>query len=242
MRVFLCNLKKNISKLEPKFVLEDFESNRGKVYSFINPYVYNKMRKKKNREIISRVDGFFVDGILLVKLLRLVKVNVKRNSFDNTTVGSLVFRFCEKYDKSVFFIGAKEDEISVSVKNITERYTDLRLSGYRSGYFCQNEKKEIIQKIVDSNSDIVVVGMGAVLQENFLIDLKSEGFRGIGFSCGGFLRQSAKGYEYFPDYIDRLHLRWIYRMFKEKGIMKRNLKTYPVFLWNFFNDLIRSND
>lgn len=34
--------------------------------------------------------------------------------------------------------------------------------------------------------------MGILAQENFLLKVKQAGFEGIGFTCGGFIHQTAK--------------------------------------------------
>lgn len=41
-------------------------------------------------------------------------------------------------------------------------------------------------QINELNPDLVVVGMGAPLQEKFLVDLVGLGWRGRGYTCGVF--------------------------------------------------------
>ena len=44
---------------------------------------------------------------------------------------------------------------------------------------------------------------------------------GIGFTCGGFLHQTAQRMNYYPDWINKYNLRAFYRLYKEKGLFKR---------------------
>ena len=237
-KIFLKLKNKIKGQKELSLIFNDIYFNKGNCYSFINPFSYNLIRLKKYNYILSSLDGFFIDGVFLVYMLKLVGIHVRRYSFDNTSVGALVFDFCEKNNKTIFFIGSKENEIKKSILNIKEKYPELQVLGYNNGYFDNVKKNEIISNILKLKPDFVIVGMGAIFQENFLIDLKKSGFKGIGFSCGGFLHQSANNFNYFPVIINKLHLRWFFRMVKEKGIFKRNLITYPKFFFNFIKDML----
>ncbi|CAM1348060.1 WecB/TagA/CpsF family glycosyltransferase [Tenacibaculum insulae] len=229
-------IKKLIVK-DPDTFFKELEFLNGGIYSFLNPYSYNVLRGNIKFDI-NKLDGLFVDGILLVLMLKFINIKTKRYSFDNTSAANLVFKFSELKNKKVFLIGSKSKEIKKSSENFLKVYPKLNIVGYRNGYFTPNEKGIIIENILKLSPDIVVVGMGTPMQESFLIDLKEKGFQGIGFSCGGFLHQSSKKVNYFPKIINKLHLRFLYRMFKEKEIFYRNLRTYPVFLYNFLFDIL----
>lgn len=74
----------------------------------------------------------------------------------------------------------------------------------------------------------MLVGLGAGLQERFVLDALRGGFSGVAFTCGGFIRQEADaGERYYPDAINRLHLRAFYRMYREPHTIKRYLLDYP---------------
>ena len=49
--------------------------------------------------------------------------------------------------------------------------------------------------------DIIVCGMGSIVQENFLLQLVKVGWRGVGFTCGGYLDQLNGGINYYPKLI-----------------------------------------
>ena len=90
--------------------------------------------------------------------------------------------------------------------------------------------------ITQVNPDFLIVGMGALMQERFLLKVRNAGFQGIGFTCGGFIHQTANNeIEYYPLWIDRMNLRFVYRMYKEKHTRKRYVQAallFPArFLW-----------
>jgi len=94
--------------------------------------------------------------------------------------------------------------------------------------------------VLEYNPDIVIAGMGGVKQEKFLLDLVARGWRGVGFTCGGYLDQLAKRYHYYPRWVDRYNLRFAYRLWQEPSrLWRRYLLEYPLFLTWLGHDLLR---
>jgi exopolysaccharide biosynthesis WecB/TagA/CpsF family protein len=95
-----------------------------------------------------------------------------------------------------------------------------------------------LENIKELNPDIVVCGMGTPLQEQFLVDLQDTGWNGIGYTCGGFLHQTAGDIQYYPKWVDKYNLRWVYRIYDEPVLFKRYFGDYPKFFWYFMIDYI----
>ena len=107
-------------------------------------------------------------------------------------------------------------------------FPGIDLAG-RSGYFESDEAcSETLRSLAGSSFDFVVIGMGAVMQENAASALVESGYAGRVYTCGGFIHQTAmSGGEYYPDWVDRYNLRFAYRMFKEPATVRRYLIDYP---------------
>ena len=83
------------------------------------------------------------------------------------------------------------------------------------------------------------IGMGILMQEKFLLKVKDMRFQGVGFTCGGFIHQTAKNeIDYYPAWADRLNLRFIYRMYKEPHTRKRYLQAALLFPARFIFERI----
>ncbi len=117
-----------------------------------------------------------------------------------------------------------------------ERWHKLNIIGYRNGHFhSEEEKDEEAKHIVNVNPDFLIVGMGILMQEQFLLKVKDTGFQGIGFTCGGFIHQTAKNeIDYYPAWVDRMNLRFLYRMYREPHIRKRYCKQHSSSLHDLF--------
>ncbi|MDE6028555.1 MAG: WecB/TagA/CpsF family glycosyltransferase, partial [Muribaculaceae bacterium] len=107
-------------------------------------------------------------------------------------------------------------------KQIRSAYPEMKIAGFRNGYFSsKEERQEEIRHIIELNPDFTIVGMGITLQENFALDLRKAGYKGIVFTCGGFLHQTVENINYYPAWINKYNLRAFYRLYKEKGLFKR---------------------
>ena len=236
MRVNIKPIIEKIEKTESRYVENKIFSERGKIYSFLNPYGYHILRKQM--ELYLAMDGLFVDGILMCILTRLLYgIKIKRRSFDSTSVAKDFFNRANVTGETIYLVGAAQNEIESTVKQINISYPKINIVGYRNGFFSNEEdRKECFNSILKKNPDFVIVGMGAVLQERFVLDLKQEGYKGICFTCGGYLRQAANGVNYYPNWINRFHLRAFYRLYKEKGLFGRLKDVFIGFPILFLHD------
>lgn len=196
------------------------------IYSFLNLASITSAFDS-NEKILSQIQ-FYCDGGLLSKLISILTTEkIRRVSFDFTSIADEIFKYCESNDKTIYFVGAEQKEVTKFVSKIMTNYPSLKIAGYHNGYF--KNSTALADKINDLNVDFVVAGLGAGRQETFLFELLERKFKGIGFSCGGFIRQFAesKSETYYPYIINKLKLRGFYRMYKEPHTIKRYFLDYP---------------
>lgn len=204
----------------------DMLKKKAVIYSFLNPASLKIFFNKHHSCDIT----YFCDGFILAKLIGLLTgKEIQRVSFDYTSIASQVFNYAVDENKKIALIASNEKEVSSFVKKIKLQYPLISVVYFRDGYFQSDAEKSIaIKEIIKLQTDILIVGMGAGNQELFLQKAKAEGFQGVSFSCGGFVRQEAYSKtEYYPAWIDKLNLRSFYRMYREPHTIKRYLLDYP---------------
>lgn len=216
--------------------LDNLFMDKGKIYTFLNPVSYLMALDRK--DLFGQFDGIFADGSILVAAIRLLYgITVKRRSFDMTSMAPELFRFAENNGKMLYIVASKQEQVEKAVEIFKERYPKLKFMGCRNGYFVSEQEMDAEAKhITQVNPDFLIVGMGALMQERFLLKVRNAGFQGVGFTCGGFIHQTANNeIEYYPLWIDRMNLRFVYRMYKEKHTRKRYVQAtllFPArFLW-----------
>ncbi|AWM92683.1 glycosyltransferase [Pseudomonas sp. 31-12] len=173
--------------------------------------------------------AYFCDGMLMSTFMsRVTGRTIGRVSFDFTSIADAVLSSAEQQGKRVYFVGARQAELDLFVGKIKRLYPRLAIAGYHNGYFDAPQARCIQADICRSEADILIVGLGAGLQEQFEQDALRAGFRGVAFTCGGFIRQEAMATRpYYPAVINHLHMRAFYRMYREPHTIKRYLIDYP---------------
>ena len=230
--------------IEKKIIQMQFEADntfvlRAAIYTFLNPVSYLDALHQK--DIFTRFDGIFADGSLLVVAIRLLYgKKVKRRSFDMTSIAPQLFEYAIENNKSIYIVASKQEQVERAVEIFKELYPNLNIIGYRNGYFNNEEEQhEEAQKIVALQPDFLIVGMGVIMQEKFLLKVKDAGYKGVGFTCGGFIHQTAANQiDYYPQWVDKMNLRFLYRFIKEKHTRKRYLKAAFVFPIVFLKERI----
>lgn len=233
------------SVLVDKIIKTDSWSNehlmetRGKVYTFLNPVSY--INALKNKELFAQFDGIFADGSILVSAIRLLYGHsVTRRSFDMTSLAPVLLEYAEEKHKSVYIVASKQEQVEKTIEIFKDRYPELIVAGYRNGYFSSDDElQREAEHITKIAPDFLIVGMGALIQEHFLLKVKNAGYGGIGFTCGGFIHQTAKDeIEYYPEWANRMNLRFVYRMYKEPHTRKRYLQAAVLFPAKFIFERI----
>ena len=162
-----------------------------------------------------------------------------------TSVAPELLEYAQKSGKTIYIVASKQEQVEKAVAVFRNRYADLKIIGYRNGYFnSEAEQEKEAEHIVELNPDFLIVGMGAIIQERFLLKVKKAGFNGIGFTCGGFIHQTSKDMiDYYPVWVDKYNVRFLYRIYKEPHTRKRYLKAGLLFPLAFIkrNNTIMSN-
>ena len=235
MKSLLVN---KILSTEKYSVNQIFES-KGKVYTFLNPVSY--LTALDNKELFGQMDGIFADGGLLVKAIKMLYAKVvTRRSFDMTSMAPELFAYALEHDKTIYIVASKQEQVEKAVEIFQERYPEVNFAGYRNGYFSSEEEMDKEAKhITELNPDFLIVGMGALMQEKFLLKAKNAGYQGVGFTCGGFIHQTFRNeIDYYPAWVDKTNLRFVYRMWKEPHTRKRYVMAGLLFPVRFIAEKI----
>ncbi len=204
------------------------EFTEARVVTFLNPYTFLKIFESSIN--LNKFDKICIDGMALKIFLGMVyrDSKIQRLSFDFTSVANLVFEKAAAETEHGFILGSDQNSNDEFLTKTTAMFPGIKIDG-RSGYFDNSEElSNFLGSLAKSKYDFVVIGMGAVKQEEAAIALVDFGFDGRIYTCGGFIHQTAiGGGEYYPSWVDKCNLRFAYRMFKEPSTIRRYLIDYP---------------
>ncbi|MCX7641043.1 MAG: WecB/TagA/CpsF family glycosyltransferase [Elusimicrobiales bacterium] len=216
----------------------DLLNKRPTYITYLNPVNYKLYRE--DPQILNSVSNIHIDTLFMCKVLYLIcRKKIERLSFDMNMLAYDLLDFCSKNKKTIFFIGGKKEEIEIFVKKIKNKFPDLNIKGYVDGYKDDYTIKNIWEKV--GKSDFLIVGLGNVRQERFVAEIAKDKEYVFCMTCGAFITQTAisSDLNYYPNWIYKLNLRWLYRILREKNIFFRIIKYYPRTLFYIIYDYFR---
>lgn len=219
-----------------KFISKINYDEKGKIISYLNVYNYSILRK--NKKVLETIDYFTFDGFLFQYICYFFTGKLyKRLAPDFGSYASQLFEHMNFNCESVYIIGSKTSELHKFVKIIEENYINVRIVGIQDGYFDTNGEKQIINDVIKLDPNKIILGMGTPKQELLSLKLRNLCRGSLIFNCGAFISQTAnKGANYYPVYINKFNLRWVYRIFNEKKMLKRYFLEYPRGVFYIFKD------
>jgi N-acetylglucosaminyldiphosphoundecaprenol N-acetyl-beta-D-mannosaminyltransferase len=197
--------------------------------TFVNPSSIKLARHNPSfAQALNRFDAVLPDGVGVSRAIeKLQKREACRISFDSTSAALPIFELGSDLDLGVALVGGGEGVAARAASQLQRHFPKLRIVAAMSGYGDLEAKRE---HLLRANPGIVVCGMGSIAQEDFLISLADQGWRGCGFTCGGYLDQLDGGLQYYPGWVDSLNIRFAYRIFREPHrLWRRYLVDYREF-------------
>ena len=200
-----------------------------KLVTCLNAFYMVKL-KQEDFHWYNDFDFIASDGMGPIKLNKICgHAKSVRLSFDLSTMAGPVFRDMMEHGESLFVLGAKPGEVERSVETIKKNFEGRKIAGFHHGYI-KDCKNEVINEIIKSEAKVCIIGMGAPMQDEMAVLLKRAGFIGSIYTCGGFIHQTQETMVSFPEWTNKLGLRWLYRIFTQSGMLKRLIETYPKFV------------
>jgi exopolysaccharide biosynthesis WecB/TagA/CpsF family protein len=182
---------------------------------------YSALKNLSNGKTYCEFDLVGLDGIYLRFLVRSKK---KRSSADLALTS--VFKTTQL---RVILVGSSEKNQSDILKEFNSQFPLVEVVKQMDGYG-QLSMEHIAEEILREVPDLVVIGLGPVKQESFLIDLKKNlevrtSNDLLLVTCGGWLDQIVLG-DYYPQFAYKFKLNWLVRLSREP---KRLWKRYTIF-------------
>jgi N-acetylglucosaminyldiphosphoundecaprenol N-acetyl-beta-D-mannosaminyltransferase len=199
------------------------------LFTFVNPSsVILAERDPEYRRLLEEFDAVLPDGIGMCWAIRLVHgLRAARVSFDTTSLAPLVFRQAQRENSTVALVGGRPGVARRAADQLLRAFPGVPIVATLDGYGDHAGK---IHELKSVRPTIVISGMGAPVQEQFLLRLAEAGWSGFGFTCGGYLDQLVDGLHYYPRWMDAANLRWAYRLIREpRRLSRRYGMEYPYF-------------
>lgn len=171
-------------------------------------------RDEKLRRMITGADIITADGMSVVWASRLLGQPLPERVTGIDMFERLV-EHAARRGLSIYLLGAREQSVRGVIDRFTAKYPDLRVAGYRNGYFDAEESEKIAGEINNSGADLLFVAMGSPAQEYWIsANLAHTGVR-FALGVGGSFDHLSGHARRAPLWMRRAGLEWFYRLLSE---------------------------
>ncbi|NAY91636.1 WecB/TagA/CpsF family glycosyltransferase [Muricauda sp. JGD-17] len=195
--------------------LEFLDKLDGGMLIALNAEKLNKNESKLDDLINSNIgypDGIGAVLALRRKGLKAVKIPGAEFWLD------IITRYVES--KSFYFIGSTTPVIEQTITKLKLEFPNIKINGYRNGFFEEGDETKLIGNLIASRPDIVFVAMGSPRQELLMSELMEEHpalYMGLGGSFDVYVGLKKRA----PKLYQKLGLEWFYRLVKEPTRISR---------------------
>ncbi len=185
-------------------------------------------------EAILNADLILPDGVGLVLASRLLGTPIRHRTPGIDFASCLLAELAERQG-SVFLLGARPGIAKQAGEKLAEQYPGLRIAGTRHGYFSPDEERGILDKIRQTEPELLFVCLGSPRQELWMKAHRADLPGMLMIGLGGALDVFSGTLRRAPPLWRRLGLEWLWRLLSEPKRITRVIRL-PAFLLAAMND------
>ncbi len=139
---------------------------------------------------------------------------------------------CNQHGLSLFLLGSRPEHLQVALEQLKVNYPNIKLAGH-DGYFSMEDpyqNEAVIEQINLAKPQILVVGMGMPVQENWVRLYRNRLGVNVIMTGGAIIDRLAGVVPDCPTLLSNKGLEWLYRLYREpKRLATRYLLGNPAF-------------
>lgn len=205
--------------------ITDFlSSNEFHQIATVNPEFIIATRKDDNfKKILNETDINIPDGFGLqcAAFFKQIKIGERITGVDLTME---IAKIASEGGYSIYFLGGKKGVAEMTAQRLRYLYRNLKIAGTYAG---SPDEVGLIDKILQTKPDILLVAYGAPKQEKFIAELKVQSKElnassiKISMGVGGTFDFITGHMRRAPKWMRKIGLEWLYRLFKQPSRIKR---------------------
>ncbi|ALS26066.1 N-acetylmannosaminyltransferase [Paenibacillus sp. 32O-W] len=124
---------------------------------------------------------------------------------------------------SVYLLGTTQETIEAAAVNFRDRYPNVKIAGFRNGFFGPEEDADVVKAIRNAKPDLLFVARSTDTQDPWIAKYKHELGATLMMGVGGSFDIVAGKLKRAPVLFQKLRLEWFYRLLQEPKRYKRML-------------------
>ncbi|MBL4900531.1 MAG: WecB/TagA/CpsF family glycosyltransferase [Colwellia sp.] len=202
---------------------------------FINVNSINICLKQPDfHHTLQQADRLLADGSGMRLAAKSAGYLLKENTNGTDLLPHLCLS-CIEQAQSIYFFGSKPGVAAKAASNLKKQFPGLSIAGTQHGFIRQNQFNEQIEKINQSDCDILLVAMGSPFQEEWLLQHRQKLHCQTALAVGGLFDFYSGEITRAPLWLRELGLEWCWRLWQEPmAKFKRYVIGNPLFLFRIY--------
>ena len=187
------------------------------------------------RQLLNRADIVFCDGAGVLLGAWLLRYPLEQRITYADWMWQLA-QYAEMHHLSMFFLGASPTVAEKAMFKLQQRHPQLQIVGCHDGYFDKRrdhpENRAVLDQINQLKPDILVLGLGMPLQEQWLADNWADVEAYVALTGGAVFDYISGELQRAPRWMTDNGLEWLGRLLIEpKRLWRRYIIGNPLFLY-----------
>jgi N-acetylglucosaminyldiphosphoundecaprenol N-acetyl-beta-D-mannosaminyltransferase len=208
----------------------------------VNPeFVVEAQHDDGFRHIINTATLALPDGIGLLKAAKFLKTTPLPERVPGSDLVVRLAELSHQKGYRIYFLGAGEGVAEKAIQNLKIRYPNLQVAGTFAGSPAIEENEAIVQRILPTHPDILLVAYGAPSQDKWIARNLEQLNIPVCIGVGGSFDFIAGVTQRAPVWVQNLHLEWLHRLILQPWRWRRIWNAVVVFsglvFWSRFKNL-----
>jgi N-acetylglucosaminyldiphosphoundecaprenol N-acetyl-beta-D-mannosaminyltransferase len=206
---------------------------------FVNADCVNiAFRDEQYMSILRESRLVLADGIG-VRLAGMMLNQKIRENINGTDMLPFLCGAAQESGSSLYLLGGKPGVPEATARWIMERYPRLTIAGAQHGFFSAEEESDVIRSIASSGTNILLVALGAPIQEKWIHSNKHRLGVQVSIGVGGLFDFYSGRIPRAPIWLRELGCEWFYRFWREpRRMARRYLIGNSVFLFRLARERV----
>jgi exopolysaccharide biosynthesis WecB/TagA/CpsF family protein len=198
--------------------------NRRSTIHFANAHCVNVLKSDPAySSALYEADAVLPDGSGLAFAAKLAGRKIEEN-LNGTDLFPHICSEASKHGASLFLLGGAPGIAAAVSKTMRQKFVGLQIAGAENGYFSEADEEDLIDRINESNTAILLVGLGVPLQELWIARNRNRLKVPVVMGVGGLFDYYSGRIPRAPHFVRKLGMEWVWRLIQEpRRLAKRYL-------------------
>ncbi|MGJ0637338.1 lipopolysaccharide N-acetylmannosaminouronosyltransferase [Xenorhabdus bovienii] len=173
--------------------------------------------------LLDEAEYLYADGISIVRAIRRKYPDAQVSRIAGADLWEALMERAGQEGTPVFLVGGKPDVLAQTENKLRSQW-NVNIVGSQDGYFTQEGRDAVFERIHASGAAIVSVAMGSPKQEIFMRDCRKVYSGALYMGVGGTYDVFTGHVKRAPKIWQNLGLEWLYRLLSQPSRIRRQIK------------------